>query len=81
MQIEIIGQASGKVTKILLQENDLKITLLAFLRSHNVTIASSCDGDGVCKKCVIQNDWLTCKLTLESFFQCQPDGKIYVGYL
>lgn len=81
MQIEINGLASGKVAQIEFFESDLDKTLLNFLRTKNITIASSCDGEGICKKCVIQNDWLTCKLTLKAFLQCRPDGKIYISYL
>lgn len=55
--------------------------MLHFLRSHGITIASSCDGEGVCKKCGIQNGWLTCELTLEEFLKRQPDGIIEVDYL
>lgn len=62
-------------------EFDLKEVLLYFLRKKGITIASSCDGAGVCKKCSIQNDWLTCKMTLEEFLQRQPNKEIIVGYL
>lgn len=81
MQIEIKGKASGRSTFITYEEQDLKENLLIFLRKKGVTIASSCDGEGVCKKCVIQNDWLTCMMTLEEFFQRQPDRQIIVDYL
>jgi Na+-transporting NADH:ubiquinone oxidoreductase subunit NqrF len=81
VQIEIQGQASGRSHFIAYDKKDLEEILLNFLRKKNVTIASSCDGEGVCKKCVIQNDWLTCKLTLKEFLQRQPNGIIIVGYL
>ena len=80
MQIEIVGLASGKVITLQYNEKDLKLTLLAFLTSKNIPIASSCNGEGVCRKCTIQNDWLTCRLTLEVFLRDQPDGKIYISY-
>jgi len=81
VQIEIKGKASGRSTFITYEELDLKENLLIFLRKKGVTIASSCDGEGVCKKCVIQNDWLTCMMTLEEFFQRQPNRQIIVDYL
>jgi Na+-transporting NADH:ubiquinone oxidoreductase subunit NqrF len=81
VQIEIKGKASGRSTFITYEEQDLKENLLIFLRKKGVTIASSCDGEGVCKKCVIQNDWLTCMMTLEEFFQRQPNRQIIVDYL
>ena len=79
--IEVIGLASKTSRFLEAQDADMDIDLLTWLRSKNVTIASSCDGEGVCKKCSIQNGWLTCELTLKEFLERQPDGKIEVGYL
>lgn len=79
--IEVRGLASQTSRFINATEENMKETLLDFLRANGVTIASSCDGEGVCKKCGIQNGWLTCELTLEEFLKRQPDGKIFVGYL
>jgi Na+-transporting NADH:ubiquinone oxidoreductase subunit NqrF len=81
VQIEIKGKASGKSLYISYNTQDLKEILLNFLRAKGITIASSCDGEGVCKKCDIQNGWLTCEMTLEEFIQRQPDKQIIVGYL
>jgi Na+-transporting NADH:ubiquinone oxidoreductase subunit NqrF len=81
VQIEIKGKASGRSTFITYEDQDLKENLLIFLRKKGITIASSCDGEGVCKKCVIQNDWPTCMMTLEEFFQRQPNKQIIVDYL
>jgi hypothetical protein len=81
VQIELKGLASGRSSFINYELEDLNEVLLTFLRKKGITIASSCDGEGVCKKCVIQNDWLTCKLTLKEFLQRQSDGKIFVSYL
>jgi Na+-transporting NADH:ubiquinone oxidoreductase subunit NqrF len=81
VRVTIVGMASGKRQHLQVPTSDLKENLLKWLRTQNITIASSCDGEGVCKKCVIQNDWLTCQLTLEEFLQHQPDGLIYVAYL
>ncbi len=80
--IEVHGKASQKLVKAIpYSDEDLQTDLLTWLRGHGITIASSCDGEGICKKCVIQNDWLTCELTLKEFLQRQPDQKIYVSYL
>ena len=79
--IEVVGLASGTSRFLEFNEQDLSKLLLDWLRSKEVTIASSCDGEGVCKKCSIQNGWLTCELTLKTFFERQPDGKIFIGYL
>jgi Na+-transporting NADH:ubiquinone oxidoreductase subunit NqrF len=79
--ISIQGLASGRIQGLTYEESELEENLLSWLRSRGVTIASSCDGEGVCKKCSIQNDWLTCELTLKSFLERQQDGKILVSYL
>jgi len=79
--IEIVGGASGTSKFFGYEEKDLGKDLLTWLREKGVTIASSCDGEGVCKKCVIQNGWLTCEITLEEFLSRQPDRKIFISYL
>jgi uncharacterized 2Fe-2S/4Fe-4S cluster protein (DUF4445 family) len=79
--VTIWGRASGKKTHIDYSELDLEEILLNWLRSKGVTIASSCDGEGVCKRCTIQNDWLTCEMTLEMFLRRCPEGIIEVSYL
>lgn len=81
MQVRVRGLASGKTTPVTYEASDLQKDLLNFLRGKGITIASSCDGEGVCKKCGIQNGWLTCELTLEEFLKRQPDGVIEVSYL
>jgi Na+-transporting NADH:ubiquinone oxidoreductase subunit NqrF len=77
----VVGLASKTSKTFAVKEEDLGLDLLHWLRQKGVTIASSCDGEGVCKKCGIQNDWLTCELSLKEFFLRQPDGKIFVSYL
>lgn len=79
--IEVVGLASGTSRFLPVKKQDLSENLLFWLRKNGVTIASSCDGDGVCRRCFIQEQWLTCELTLEEFFQRQPDGKVMVSYL
>lgn len=79
--IEVVGKASGTSRFLEFHDSDLDTDLLTLLRSKGVTIASSCDGEGVCKKCNIQNGWLTCELTLKDFLERQPDKKVFVSYL
>lgn len=79
--IELVGLASQTSRPLSYSEDELDQNLLKWLRSKGITIASSCDGEGVCKKCIIQNGWATCELTLKSFLERQPDGKIFVSYL
>lgn len=79
--IEIVGKASGTSKLLPYSSDELNENLLKWLRKKGITIASSCDGEGVCKKCVIQNDWTSCELTLKTFLERQQDGKIFVSYL
>lgn len=79
--IELKGLASGTSRFLEYEESDLETDLLTWLRSKEVTVASSCDGEGICKKCVIQNGWLTCELTLREFLKLQEDGVILISYL
>lgn len=60
--VNLIGLASNSVTK--LQVSTKKVNCLEFLRENGVPIASSCDGKGLCKKCVINETKLACKTTL-----------------
>ncbi len=79
--IEIVGLASGTITQVEYSDSELDDNLLVWLRKKKITIASSCDGKGVCKKCNIQNDLLTCELTLTGFLEKCPEQKIFIGYL
>lgn len=79
--ITIHGLASGTKTELEASPSSLDENLLIWLRDQGITIASSCDGEGVCKKCGIQNGWLTCEMTLRSFLELAPQGIIEVSYL
>jgi Na+-transporting NADH:ubiquinone oxidoreductase subunit NqrF len=81
VQVTLIGMASGKIFLLEYSIHDLEKTLLNFLVEKEVTIASSCSGHGICKKCTIQKDWLTCEMTLKQFLERQADRKIYISYL
>lgn len=78
--IQVQGGASGKTVG---QWNvtDPTDNLMGFLRAHGVPIASSCGGDGVCRKCVVNGDLLSCQLSLGAFLQQYPEGVVEVGYL
>jgi uncharacterized 2Fe-2S/4Fe-4S cluster protein (DUF4445 family) len=74
------GLASGK-TWGPYHPTSLNQTLLDYLVSLGHPVASSCSGEGVCKKCVIQNDMLSCQYTIEEFMKAVPDGVVKIGYL
>jgi hypothetical protein len=79
--IIVSGKASGQKVSFPFSNEDLSINLLTWLRSHGVMIASSCDGQKICRKCVIQNDWLTCSWTLGEFIRKNPSAVVEVSYL
>lgn len=61
--VEVWGKASQK------KVGEFPITdptenLLFFLMRHNVPVASSCAGDGVCKKCLTSDGELSCRLSV-----------------
>jgi hypothetical protein len=79
--IEVVGAASGTSRFLAFDEEHKNQNFLNWLRGQGITIASSCDGEGVCKKCGIQNGWLTCEMTLEEFLKREPSGKVLITYL
>ncbi|MFA5584320.1 MAG: hypothetical protein WDA09_08905 [Bacteriovoracaceae bacterium] len=81
MQITIHGMASGRIYKIEVKSEHYDLSLLEFLRSKGFTIASSCDGAGVCQKCVIQDGILSCGPTVIEFLKTRPDGIVIIDYL
>jgi ferredoxin len=61
---------------------DLTITVLNWLRSQDIPIASSCNGEGVCKKCVINTNLISCQVTLKDLLnENTKEIKIDVSYL
>jgi len=81
LQIILHGKASGRVYPIEVLPEHFDLSLLDFLRSKGFTIASSCDGAGICQKCVIQDGILSCGPTVIEFLKTRPDGIVIVDYL
>lgn len=79
--IQLHGLASKTSRDLEVRSEDMDQNLLKWLRKKGVMIASSCDGEGVCRKCIIQNDLMTCQFSVRSFLQQVPSGKIEVSYL
>ncbi|MBL7666018.1 MAG: hypothetical protein JNM93_12860 [Bacteriovoracaceae bacterium] len=78
--IKVMGKASGKCVRILDCPTPIpKISLMAFLHSHSVRIASSCLGEGVCQKCMVNGDLVSCQISLEDFVALKED--VVVEYL
>ena len=77
--LKINKLASGTSEIIVLNPNELDLSLLEILRSENLPIASSCDGQGVCHKCVINGSQLSCKITAREFLE--ENNNIDIAYL
>ncbi len=82
MQQKIVlkGLASGKVTEFDVSESQMDKTLLEFLQENNQPIASSCSGVGVCQRCVVNGEILSCDLTVSEFLKSHC-GKLTISYL
>lgn len=62
-------------------DSALDLSLLEFLRQEKIPIASSCLGEGVCRKCVFNTNKLACQFTLSDLFAQSHDVVIKISYL
>jgi len=80
--ITIKGLASGKIVTILKFEHILDdISLMDYLLQQGIPVASSCLGQGVCSKCIVNNNLLSCQISLKNFVKLNPDQEISISYL
>ena len=63
------GLASNKRISLTIQPADLNKTLMDFLLEHQIPVASSCSGEGVCKKCVNSDGLLMCQITVAEYLK------------
>lgn len=82
-KLTIRGEASGKVVKVIkLSELPIEeISLMDYLIKQSVPVASSCYGEGVCRKCVTSSDLLTCQVKLSDLFSQNNDVNLAFSYL
>lgn len=59
-KIIIKGLASSKTREIEVTDDDLDKSLLSFLSSKGIPVASSCSGKAKCHKCVFNEEILSC---------------------
>lgn len=82
--IKVLGGASGKLVKELsVDEESLELTLMEFLRNHQVPVASSCYGEGVCRKCTVQSgvtEFLSCMMTTKQFLD-NHEPVVLISYI
>lgn len=85
--ITIVGNASLKTIAVLPITSEIyqrykTLSLMNFLIDHGIRIASSCSGEGVCKKCVVNNHLISCQITLEQYLNQQNNDMIItINYL
>jgi Na+-transporting NADH:ubiquinone oxidoreductase subunit NqrF len=81
--LKVIGLASKTMVKeIIIPEHfHHELTLMNFLISNGITVASSCDGAGVCNKCVCNKTLLSCQITLNNFLKTSTSAEVTFAYL
>lgn len=80
--IKVKGLASGKLVQdVTIREPIEDISLMDFLLQKGIPIASSCQGQGVCSKCTVNNNLLSCQITLKNFLKLSPHQEISISYL
>ncbi len=81
MQIKVVvhGLASGSNYYFPVNDQDLNLTLMDFLLKNDIRIASSCSGEGVCKKCIVNESIISCQISLLEFLK--SNQTVIVSYL
>jgi len=83
IRLNIKGSASNTNQLIVFKESKESISLMEFLRSKSVSVASSCYGEGVCQKCTLLIDGskeLSCQVPM-TFFEEDKTYNIAIDYL
>ena len=82
MQLKLIGLASSKEYQF--DVSDSKQSLMDLLINNGYPVASSCNGEGICKKCFILDkqdvELISCQISTESFYKNHGE-EIKVTYL
>ena len=68
-EITLFGESSKQQYVLKLKTENLDQILMNFLRERNIPIASSCSGEGVCRKCVVTKNILSCSLTVRDYLK------------
>jgi len=69
LKLDIYGMASGKRIKEIKITSSLEENLLSILTKHSLPIASSCDGLGLCQKCIVsinRKTYLSCQIQVKT---------------
>lgn len=83
-QLIIIGGASKKEIILPVPPAYMRDNLLNFLRGHQIPVASSCGGDGICQKCVCiirEEKILTCMTSVTEILSGEDSVTLTISYL
>jgi Na+-transporting NADH:ubiquinone oxidoreductase subunit NqrF len=81
-RIIVKGNASQKIILTdTIEQSLLNQNVLTYLQSKSLPIASSCNGEGICKKCIINNNLLACTLLLKNLIDHTNSILIEIAYL
>ena len=81
--IEIYGSASKKLLiRSQLSTQDLNTNLMSFLQNLGLPIASSCQGEGVCRLCIVNECVISCNISVKDLpLDKKGVRKVSIGYL
>ena len=81
----IYGRASQKeIKKIIITPNDSKLNLMEFLVANGIPVASSCNAEGVCLKCILTingEEILSCQYSMADIFKDNDSVTVNLSYL
>ena len=81
----IYGRASQKeIKKIIITTRDSKLKLMELLQNYHIPVASSCNGEGICLKCIVTiNDEkiLSCQYEIADIFKDRDSVTVVFSYL
>lgn len=84
-ELIVFGRASQKIIKtISIGPNDLSLNLMEVLLAHGIPVASSCNGEGVCLKCILTANGekvLSCQTDISDILKDQPSATVIFSYL
>lgn len=81
----VFGRASQKVVMTIpIAPEDLSTNLMELLLDNGIPVASSCNGDGACLKCILTANGekiLSCQIDLADLFQDHDSVTVIFSYL
>ena len=85
-RLKIWGEASqSTVATLNVSQEDQKKVLMLYLRNANIPLASSCFGEGVCHKCLVNGHLMACQTLVEDLFNKEDQSpqtvEVSISYL